>query len=220
MASLYSLGPKNEEVLSPEFEKHLQAINQMIADAGETMEGNLFYLHESTDFLRAPPDPRRTHKRRNVHMVLKHKPDFLEIGFNAGHSALLALSSNPALNYSGIDIGIHKYTQACGEYLQKHFPGRFEFMIADSRKGMPDLIRAGRRFSCIHVDGGHSAEVCRSDLQFSLALSAPGAHLILDDTKSMRITDIYNEFLAKGHFVTESLGAMWERRDNILARFI
>lgn len=220
MTSQYSLGPKNEEVFSPEFMTHLLALNKLIAAEGETIEGNLFYFHQTPDFVNLPPDPKRIHKRRNVHAIVKHKRDFLEVGFNAGHSALLALSSNPKLKYFGLDIGIHRYTAKCAEYLKAQFPGRIEFMIADSREGMPKLIEEGRKFSCIHVDGGHSAEVCRMDLKHSIKLAAKGAHLILDDTRSMRITDVYNEFVASGFFVTENLCGMWEKRDNILARFM
>ena len=34
----------------------------------------------------------------------------LEIGVNAGHSALLALSANPSLAYHGVDLDGHGYT--------------------------------------------------------------------------------------------------------------
>jgi hypothetical protein len=122
MTSKYFVNLKNEEEYSSEFLAHLDALNRIVAGEGGRLEGNLCYLHKDDKFVGAPPDPRRAPKRRNFSRILKHKNHFLEVGFNAGHSALLALSSNPDLQYFAADIGTNLYSKKCAAYLASAFP--------------------------------------------------------------------------------------------------
>jgi hypothetical protein len=220
MGSTYELGAKNEEIWSDGFLRYLAALNGLIVQTGSTIEGNLFYFHRTDQFEGLPPDPKRAHKRKNFCRAVRHKTTLLEVGFNAGHSALLALSSNPNLQYLGVDIAINPYVEACGRFMEKAFPGRFKLIIADSREALPRLAADRAKFDVIHVDGGHSVEICRADISNSLRLATPNAHLILDDTRTMRITEVYNEFVAKGYLLTENLCHMWEGRENVFAKII
>merc|ERR1719515_691716 len=51
-----------------------------------------------------------------------------EVGFNAGHSAMLFLLSNPRVKVYSFDLGLHPYTTPATALLSAQFPGRFEFV--------------------------------------------------------------------------------------------
>jgi hypothetical protein len=150
----------------------------------------------------------------------------LEIGFNAGHSALLALSANPQLAFYAIDICWHEYTKRCAEFLAVEFPGRFHFFAGDSREMLPYLAERDDlpRFDLYHVDGGHSREICFADMSNCIRLAGKFprngvAHLLLDDINASWIYDVYCEFLSKGHLMTEDFVGDWEDVNrNVLAR--
>ncbi len=73
----------------------LRALNIAVEKTGVLIEGNLFYHHQTSVTHETPPDSSRAHKRRNFLRVVNGCGRFVEIGFNAGHSALLALDRDP-----------------------------------------------------------------------------------------------------------------------------
>ena len=105
-----------------------------------------------------PPDAALAPARRNVWRAVRFKERLLEVGVNAGHSALLALSSSPRLEYYGVDIMAHAYTAECVDFLKGEFPGRVHLFTGDSREVLPWLVsrRAELAFDIFHVDGGHT----------------------------------------------------------------
>jgi hypothetical protein len=54
------------------------------------------------------------------------------------------------------------------------------------------------RFDILHVDGGHAANVCRTDISNCIRLAANHSILILDDTSAKHILDIYWEYVRLG----------------------
>ena len=147
----------------------------------------------------------------------------LEVGVNAGHSALLALSANPALEYYGVDILAHGYTVDCVDYLKGEFPGRVHLFPGDSREVLPWLADRGDEmgFDLFAIDGGHTDEVCLSDMTHCVRMGAgrKGRHLMLDDVHASWIFDIYCEFVARGDLTTETFFGDWEDAGrNVLAR--
>ncbi|MDH6269741.1 hypothetical protein M2360_005170 [Rhizobium sp. SG_E_25_P2] len=220
MASAYTIGDQKEEVLSNMFRAHLKALNDIVRSTGEELEGNLFYHHRQTDFMiMEGPNPSRAHKRRNFHRTLRSKRMLLEIGFNAGHSALLALSTNPSLHYVGVDICARKYTPLAAEYLLSAFPGRVTFFGEDSRDVLPVLATHHRHlnFDVFHVDGGHGDAICRADISNCLAMRRAGQHMIVDDTAARSVMDIYHEYVSLGFLITESFGGAWEGNESVCA---
>lgn len=224
MESIYSIRPDGSEVMSEGFTKLLQELNQAVAESGAKLEGNLFYFHHEIDYVGRLPDPRRAHKRRNYYRAIRHKRSMLEVGFNAGHSALLALSSNPNLFYYGVDICQNPYTKKCSEILERAFPKRIKMHEGDSREVLPYLATHNTdiKFDIFHVDGGHGAHTCRTDISNCLRLAErqEGAHLLLDDTGVTFIHDIFCEFVSLGFLQTESFGLMHEGRESLAARII
>jgi len=90
-----------------------------------------------------------------------------ETGFNMGHSSFNFLTSNPKAIVHSFDIGQHDYTGVMGRFMTKQFPGRFFIHFGDSRKTVPQYVRANPSFRCdlIFVDGGHTYDIATADLE-------------------------------------------------------
>lgn len=215
----------SSEILSARFLRRLDELNRRVGDANETLEGNIFYWNRDADFSGRPPAANLAPARRNLWRATRFKRAMLEIGVNAGHSALLALSGNPALIYTGVDLAVHRYTGPCVDYLESEFPGRVHFWPGDSRQVLPALAARDENpdFDIFHVDGGHTSELCRADVAncLRLARGGRGKHLLLDDIDASWIFDVYAEFVSQGHLATETFFGDWEDANrNVLGRIL
>ncbi|MGO9419304.1 class I SAM-dependent methyltransferase [Roseiarcus sp.] len=211
-----------DETLSAAFRDRLTRLNAVVERSGEVLEGNIFYPDLDRNFVGKPPAAALAPARRNVWRAVRFKQRLLEVGVNAGHSALLALSANPKLEYYGVDILAHSYTVQCVDFLKGEFPGRVHLYPGDSREVLPWLTdRSDVGFDLFHVDGGHTDEVCLSDMTHCvrMAQGQKGRHLLLDDVHASWIFDIYCEFVARGDLTTETFFDDWEEAGrNVLAR--
>ena len=201
------------EELSDRFAKRLDQLNRIVKESGELLEGNLFYADQSVDFLGRPPQEALAPARRNLWRACRFKTRVLEVGVNAGHSALLALSCNPRLEYFGVDIVDHAYTSDCVDYLKGEFPGRIHLYPGDSREVLPWLLERGETdFDLFCIDGGHTSEVALSDMTncVRIASGEKGRHLLLDDVHASWIFDIFCEFVARGDLTAETFFDDWE----------
>jgi predicted O-methyltransferase YrrM len=199
MQSLFSRKRKyfsthNKEFYNKEFIQILSDLNSNVSNSHEVLEGNYFYHHhaQNVDLL---PDRSRIAKREFLSKNLRFKQNALEIGFNAGHSALLILSSNPKVTYFGVDIGEHSYTQEAGRILQNYFGDRFKLIIGDSQDVLPKLKNERQRYDLIHIDGGHSYQQCFADLRNSTSLLVnPKSTIVLDDIKGEDIMKAFTDY--------------------------
>jgi len=213
------------EVYAEAFIRRLKALNAVVDQSGELLEGSIFYWRRDRASEDVAPAADLAPARRNFWRATRFKKSLLEIGVNAGHSALLALSANPILVYHGVDLGSHQYVAPCVDYLTREFPGRVHYYKGDSREVLPYLAthRADLNFDIFHVDGGHTDEVCRADVSNCLRLARGGAgkHLLLDDIYGSWIFDVYCEFVSLGHLATETFFGDWEDINrNVLARIL
>ena len=86
---------------------------------------------------------------------------YLEIGFNAGHSAAMVLSSFPQARVKSFDICAHAYVDPNAKLLEAKFgPGRFGLTCGDSRMSIPAAATASEGASAftdladaIRIDG-------------------------------------------------------------------
>lgn len=179
-----------------EYRDHLKALNAVVSDSGETMEGSLFFLNGTTPT--DDPRPEMLNKRRNYAAFALGGSTLLEIGFNAGHSCLLALTMNKDLQYTGVDLGNHTYARPCFEYLKSAFGDRIHVHFGDSREVLPVLRAQGLVYDLVHVDGGHGWNVMQADLLTSFDLCRDGSALMMDDTDDPRIDKICDLYSIRG----------------------
>jgi predicted O-methyltransferase YrrM len=173
-------------------EKHLNTIHNICLNCGETIEGNCFYEHGTLNrIIEFIP------KQMNHLTLGAVSNNILEIGFNAGHSTLLYLTSNPNSKITSFDLCEHSYTLPCLEYLQKHFPNRINFVCGDSTQTLPEYIRnnPSHRFDLIHIDGGHDKEIAEKD--FMNCYEIASNIIIFDDTNSPILNNIFDDYLSR-----------------------
>ena len=141
----------------------------------ERLEGSLWNKHHIKE-----PSITMLEKQKNlIWIAQKLQGKACEVGFNAGFSAVLLLMANPTLTLDCFDLGEHTYTQGAFEQLQADFGTRITLRLGDSQETMK-TAEPGYEF--IHVDGGHSEKVARSDCQQALRVLNSKGFLLLDDT--------------------------------------
>merc|ERR1719491_259370 len=108
-----------------------------------------------------------------------------ETGFNAGHSAMLWLNSNPDVRLFSFDLGSYPYSLPAAGFMQKEFPERFTFVQGDSSLTLPAFRIANPHVTCdvSVVDGGHTQPYVSYDiLNFWHMTPGPQNIVIMDDT--------------------------------------
>lgn len=107
----------------------------------------------------------------------------MEIGFNAGHSAQLFLSTNPNIHLTSFDIGIHDYMKIGKEYIDATYPNRHTLIVGDSTINVPKYIKenVNKKFDLIFIDGGHEYGVAKADVKNCKLLAHKDSIVIIDD---------------------------------------
>nr|WP_199290590.1 class I SAM-dependent methyltransferase [Synechococcus elongatus] len=136
-----------------EEEQLFKALDHVVVESGEPLEGNCFYYH-----LSLKPSALLENKRINLFSSATQAQKILEIGFNAGHSAALMLLANPNSNLLAFDICEHRYTEGCFAVLAERFPHRIDLIAGDSNTTLPlfRLEHPAVYFDLLHIDGSHS----------------------------------------------------------------
>jgi len=199
----------NHEELQKEYDStekqlYIDDIKQIVINSGSSLEGNSFYYHASLNIF-----PELYKKQVNLFWTGKQAVRRIcEIGFNAGHSTLLMLlgRDKTPLDFTLFDIGHHRYTKPCLEYMKSKFPHvRFEYIEGDSTVTMPNWISENvlysRLYDVVHVDGGHSHHCIVNDMKNADILVKLGGILIVDDTYIDYINNEVNAYLSSGKYV-------------------
>lgn len=180
----------------------LDRLNSIVRDSGAPLEGNLCYLHHQANISSdSPLVAEKEPLRANFLQLVRRSSRLLEIGFNAGHSAALALMENPGLRYIGVDIGINPYSRACANALSEIFGSAFSVTFGDSR-----VVLAGRLIddAClpdlIHVDGGHDFATARLDLLSVAAFCRSDTLVLVDDCQGPQVSEAVMTVVANGPF--------------------
>jgi hypothetical protein len=176
----------------------------IILSTGEKLEGNIFMLHETTEYT-------NVFLEKQVNLILassnQNIKNVLEIGFNAGFSALLMLITNPNIKLTCVDICSHRYTVLCFNKIKEIFGDRINLISGSSVDVLPRLM--GSYYGLIHIDGCHLVEIAKKDIKNSLSLCKPGTLLIMDDTDNIDLLKLWLKFaigyklltFPKGNFV-------------------
>ena len=133
-------------------------------------EGYSQQIREQNDFLK---------------VIVKNQliKNVMEIGFNAGHSAELFLSSNKNINLVSFDIGCHHYVKLGKEFIDETYPHRHTLIIGDSLNTVPEYFKKeNKKFDLIFIDGGHDYPIAKSDLINCKKLAHDKTIVVFDDT--------------------------------------
>lgn len=110
---------------------------------------------------------------------------FMEIGFNAGHSAAIVLSTAKNLEKSlYFDIGNHKYILSNFEWLKKQYSNiQMNIIIGNSTSTVPKNFKkyGYHKYDLIHIDGGHDENIAYQDIQNCKIYAHKNSIIILDD---------------------------------------
>ncbi len=192
---------KRYDTYEPLIHQHVVEIGKIVQNLGENLEGNSFF-HGNT-FMTSWFF---VYKRINfLNIVLDNNvKKMAEIGFNAGHSAVVFLAALPITgSITFFDLNDHRYAFPCFSYLKRQYPQVGDFIPGDSRKTLPEFVHKHQdeieTFDCIHVDGGHSDDIIQSDIFYADMLLKKGGIMILDDTQLKCIEDIIPALLSKGY---------------------
>jgi hypothetical protein len=176
--------------------QRLYALNEVVAASGERVAGNLCYEHGQEDYVGSPPVAANRAKRDRFRQACAGRARLLEIGVNGGHSAYLALTSNPSLEFHGVDIGEHTYVRPAVAWLESEFPGRVHFHEGSCLDVLPALAKRGMRFDLFHIDG--AKHTYYFDVLNSHRLREDDALVILDDTDKGSIARLWERCIREG----------------------
>ena len=175
----------------------LAKLNRVIAATGQPLIGNLCYDHRQADFVDAPPNPILRSKRDRVRTAVEGRTKMLEVGVNGGHSAYVALTSNPVLEFHGVDICEHAYVRPAVAQLQNEFPGRVFFYEGSALEVLPALPDRGQRFDVFHIDGSKWTYL-EDVLNCARIMAGDSATLIMDDTQQPILAQVWRMCTAAG----------------------
>jgi len=143
---------------------------------------------------------------------------YLEVGVRRGRSLAQVLVESPATRAVGFDLWIPDYGSVPAQGIHTTNPGS-DFVLAELRKlgvtNPPTLIagdshqtlpkffgdsKSPAQFDLIFIDGDHTREGAKLDLDLTFTRLAPGGALVFDDIDNpshLDLRDLWNEYKAK-----------------------
>jgi predicted O-methyltransferase YrrM len=125
-------------------------------------------------------------------VLLKVKPkNIIEIGFNQGHGATTILNSIPKTStLKSIDIGLHECSHHNSNIVLEEYKN-FSIDFGDSVKILNDVCYKIKPIDFAIIDGGHTYDICKSDMDICTKYISENGIIWLDDYR--RITTTPNE---------------------------
>ena len=160
--------------------------------------GCIYYSHDycSDNLINLKPDLNYLHKRERLAKIATRyeTPKVLEVGINAGHSAVIFLIANSNLVFYGIDnakpfndgkiiIRSDIYVPAAIQFLKIHFTGRVDWAQGNSWQALKILSEVKehqKKYNILHLDA--QKEFYYRDFLEALPLLQQEATIIVDDT--------------------------------------
>jgi len=214
-----------EEYESKKLEVHLHLENLQTvilnSNLSSELEGNCFYYNATLNLY-----PELYSKQLNLFFFGKESGSRMcEIGFNAGHSLMLLLlgNQNSKIDFTIFDIGHHKYTKPCLEYIKSKFLNvNFEYIEGDSTITIPDFIIKNNEligtYDLVHVDGGHFENCVVNDMKNAEMLVKINGIIIVDDTNNEMINKYVDLYISTGNYIELSILETYGYRHRVIKK--
>ena len=182
---------------------HVKAIADILLKTGDFVEGNMICDMNPNHFTIS----QNLAKIHNIRSLVAGKGKLCEIGVNACHSLLIMLLVNPTAEYLLFDLGNHRYTASCLEYVRTAFPSaKIQIIYGNSVETVAAFIKENPTecgtYDFCHIDGGHTEDVFSHDFLHIKSLAAKGAPIVFDDYNLGPIQTYIHDKLAKNE-ITE-----------------
>lgn len=182
-----------------------KVVHKALTDAGAlpVIQGNLFY--QPRESLTGPYTATCITKRQRYADAVKGRTCMFEIGMNAGHSAMLALESDPNIVVYSNDLGMvidgfrHDiYADAAAKFLKETYGDRFHFLLGDCTQVVPTFIKENPdiKFDIVHIDG--AKETYTDDYYNFKPALVGGATVIIDDANIPRVRTQIDQLINVG----------------------
>lgn len=173
-------------------------LDDIVKQSGENLEGDC--LHEHMNVNSRPGSLKN--KQLNLISAANNSYNALEIGFNAGHSALLMLLANPRLKLICFDDMRHKYSHKCFKYLKYLFRERIELVEGHSNVTVPAYHSTSKQnYDLVHIDGSHDPVEAQADLTNTYPLLKLFGTLIWDDVQCSQLNGIIEANVRGGRVI-------------------
>lgn len=181
---------------------HFKNLIEIVQKSGDILEGDCMYEH-----LTFTRKPELLPKQRNLHTVAKSGNKIIEIGFNAGNSALLFLLANPNAYLWCFDICQHSYTRPCFQYLYDNFGQRLSLYAGSSIDTVPAFLRShpNQTYDIFHIDGSHDRNIANIDFFTCFDLAHHQSIMIWDDVDIPDLKQLWNGYISMGKVFPISL---------------
>jgi predicted O-methyltransferase YrrM len=191
-----------------QYQQHLNNLLAIISGINEPLEGSVFFRCAGQES--SPIDPTLITKRRTLAFLAVTNQNIVEVGFNAGFSALLMLTANPNLKLTYFDICGHEYLSYCYDYLDRAFPGRLSLIPGDSKNTLPEYLSNNNSHDAYIIDGGHGMDNLSNDMQAVLTYANKNSLLLIDDTDFPALRMIVNYYMTRGQltYLSDDLGCL------------
>ena len=124
--------------------------------------------------------------------------NILEIGFNAGHSAMVMLNSTPdSCNFYTFTLDNHAYSQPCFDIIKSVYPKRnMQITFGDSQYIVPEFLETfNEELDLVFIDGAHSEHWPHTDAKNTHHHLKVGGIMIFDDINIGAVGKGKNKFL-------------------------
>jgi len=161
-------------------EHHFAKLISIVKETGETLENNCVY-----DIKGSKKTASLFSKQRNLYSISKYGGNnIIEIGFNAGHSALIFLLANPDSVIWCFDICTHKYTELCFQYLNTVFGNRISLIKGNSFKVYTEFAKEQSiAFDTFNIDGSKEFNIANNDYFISRSIAHVRSVIIWDSSQ-------------------------------------
>ena len=182
------------DIIKQEVKDHIFNIASILDKVGERVEGNLICDISSDNLI----DSANESKIRNLLKLSENKSKICEIGVNAGHSFLLMVSSNPDAEYLLFDLGSHRYTRPCVEYIRNAYPStKITEVYGDTNITLRSYVKSNElnAFDMIHIDGGHETHTVVNDFIYTQQMLKKDGVVVFDDYNFGNIKNVIDYYV-------------------------